>query len=687
LAVGSLNGAAAGTTAYNCHLRFTPGTVSPNWDIVSYSGQASGGGGGGPEPVIAWSLEGNPTASSTTPTAFTIGSLTAKTTPASTDQLLLQDNAASGALKSVPWSSLPSGGGGGMSIGAPVVGGTSGAVLFIDGSGNLGQNINTFQYYDSPYFSIRLGDNTPGTGTQFSSLDLANTLDNTFVGRAVASPSTTGAYNTGMGVAALQAVTTGHMNTAIGWGAMNTVTVGNNNSCIGQYSLNQVTGDFNCGIGFHAGYNLSSGSNNTFLGSWPGVSTMNNCIALSDGAGNLELDYNHTSAGTWAFTGTTGLPVKTTPVLADHIVMQDSAASNGLKAVPWSSLMSIGGPVTGGTAGSVLFINPAATLAQDNAKFFWNDAAGNLSIPALSFSIDPAVISGTAAPILSADTVSQNIFIGGAGNTTASGAGANQNVGIGANSLHSLVSGVDNFALGASACAAVTTGAHNMGVGGYSLNAITTGSSCVAIGHRSLINYNGTGGCIAIGESSLQSQTGGGSCISIGSYAGGSWAGTNSGNILIGDTAAYNITGGSSNTLIGGWPGPAAAVWNMIGFSYGSNLTLEWNYLTWQTWSMYNSTTAQALHIYNTYDGAVPTTNYERGILDWHVTSNVFTIGTQAGGTGTVRLIAHGAFSKAGAPAAGDLPAGTCAFIDDTTNNQTWLVFNKAGTIRKVQLT
>jgi hypothetical protein len=113
LAVGSLNGAAGGTTAYNCHLRFIPGAASPNWDIVSYSGQASGGGGGGTEPVGAWTIEGNPTGSTITPTAFTIGSLSAKPIPASTDQLLLQDNAAGGALKSVSWSSLPSGGGGG----------------------------------------------------------------------------------------------------------------------------------------------------------------------------------------------------------------------------------------------------------------------------------------------------------------------------------------------------------------------------------------------------------------------------------------------------------------------------------------------------------------------------------------------------------------------------------------------
>ena len=40
LAVGSLNGAVAGTTAYGCHLLFQPGTMSPNWDVVAYSGGA-----------------------------------------------------------------------------------------------------------------------------------------------------------------------------------------------------------------------------------------------------------------------------------------------------------------------------------------------------------------------------------------------------------------------------------------------------------------------------------------------------------------------------------------------------------------------------------------------------------------------------------------------------------------------
>jgi len=47
LAVGSKDGAAAGTTAYGCHLTFTPGASSPNWDVVAFGGSAGSGGGGG----------------------------------------------------------------------------------------------------------------------------------------------------------------------------------------------------------------------------------------------------------------------------------------------------------------------------------------------------------------------------------------------------------------------------------------------------------------------------------------------------------------------------------------------------------------------------------------------------------------------------------------------------------------
>ena len=47
-AVGSKDGAAAGTTAYGCHVLLQPGTKSANWDVVAFGGSAAGGGGGGP---------------------------------------------------------------------------------------------------------------------------------------------------------------------------------------------------------------------------------------------------------------------------------------------------------------------------------------------------------------------------------------------------------------------------------------------------------------------------------------------------------------------------------------------------------------------------------------------------------------------------------------------------------------
>jgi hypothetical protein len=55
--------------------------------------------------------------------------------------------------------------------------------------------------------------------------------------------------------------------------------------------------------------------------------------------------------------------------------------------------MAIGGTVTGGTAGSVLFVAPGPVLAQDNPAFFWNDTEKVLLIT--QSAADPA--DGTGA--------------------------------------------------------------------------------------------------------------------------------------------------------------------------------------------------------------------------------------------------------------------------------------------------
>jgi hypothetical protein len=50
-----------------------------------------------------------------------------------------------------------------------------------------------------------------------------------------------------------------------------------------------------------------------------------------------------------------------------------------------------------------------------------------------------------------------------------------------------------------------------------------------------------------------------------------------------------------------------------------------------------DTTTPTTFRVYNTVDTPTGPTNYERGVLDWSTTSNVLLVGTQKGGTGSVR--------------------------------------------------
>jgi hypothetical protein len=234
----------------------------------------------------------------------------------------------------------------------------------------------------------------------------------------------------------------------------------------------------------------------------------------------------------------------------------------------------------------------------------------------------------------------------------------------------------------------------NVGIGYNAGGNVLRSNSSVYLGNQTAGNSTGSTGNVVIGDHAGYGVTGAISrnCL-IGFSCVQNFAGGFENTIIGGAFAGYNLTGTcSDNTIIGGWRGPSAAISNVVSISNGNyqNIGLDYNYQTAHVWSFSYDLTENSgtgVHIYNVED-AYPPTNYERAILDWNTTANVFRIGYQSGGSGALsRLIAIDAFSKAGAPAAGDLPAGTCAFIDDTTNNQTWLVFNKAGTIRKVQLT
>jgi hypothetical protein len=80
-------------------------------------------------------------------------------------------------------------------------------------------------------------------------------------------------------------------------------------------------------------------------------------------------------------------------------------------------------------------------------------------------------------------------------------------------------------------------------------------------------------------------------------------------------------------------------------------------------------------------DGAVMDTGLSRIAPVSSVPTIAIGNGTPADASGTIK-----AKTKAGAPVAADVPAGTWVLIRDTTNNTTQLYYNNAGTLQTIAL-
>jgi hypothetical protein len=108
--------------------------------------------------MAAFTFKGNATGSTAVPTDVDIGALTSKPSPASTDEVMIRDNAASGAWKRTPISALGGGGSGVSSIA-----GNTGAFTLEGGLTNDGQKLVMQQNVPGGRLTVTSG--TPVTTT------------------------------------------------------------------------------------------------------------------------------------------------------------------------------------------------------------------------------------------------------------------------------------------------------------------------------------------------------------------------------------------------------------------------------------------------------------------------------------------------------------------------------------------
>jgi hypothetical protein len=95
-----------------------------------------------------------------------------------------------------------------------------------------------------------------------------------------------GANNTGVGQGALTASTSGNNNTAVGMQALaaNTGASGYNNTALGQSALSSNTGGQNLALGQGAGSALTTGNNNTIIGSVAGTAGLSDTVIIAAGS-------------------------------------------------------------------------------------------------------------------------------------------------------------------------------------------------------------------------------------------------------------------------------------------------------------------------------------------------------------------------------------------------------------------
>jgi hypothetical protein len=107
-------------------------------------------------------------------------------------------------------------------------------------------------------------------------------LNNVAAGQGALASNTTGEFSSAMGYNALTAQVGGSSNTGFGNSTLATNISGNQNSGFGRNALGTTTASDNTGVGYFAGLNISSGSNNICIGSSSGTDAVRSITTNSN---------------------------------------------------------------------------------------------------------------------------------------------------------------------------------------------------------------------------------------------------------------------------------------------------------------------------------------------------------------------------------------------------------------------
>lgn len=226
---------------------------------------------------------------------------------------------------------------------------------------------------------------TPNVNGMYLNIDQGPAIANFFWNNETTYAPQVGAVgNFGLGLHALHSLTTGINNLAIGWDSQFVNLIGNDNVSLGEDALKYVTANNNTGIGYRAGYSVSSGSQNTVMG----VQALQ---VIDTGSYNTAIGFN---AATQLTTNSS------TNVALGYQALHASAAVNNNTA-----LGSSAGFATAGNNG--IFIGQAAGV---------NEVAGNtLYIDSLGGSSSQAIIYGTMNATTASQTLALNAQVSGLG--------------------------------------------------------------------------------------------------------------------------------------------------------------------------------------------------------------------------------------------------------------------------------